>query len=47
MKFIGIKPSVNWKLQSQSELILIIFNMELTHLGYEASNCYVNSLIKT
>ena len=26
---------------SQSELIQIIFNMELTHLGSEASKCYI------
>ena len=41
MKYIdteSTKSYYNWKSLSLSELIQIIFNMELTHLGSEASN---------
>ena len=34
-----IKVKVNWRSSSLSELTPILFNMGLTHLGFEASNC--------
>ena len=32
-------PFVNWRSPSLSELTPILFNMEITHLGSDASNC--------
>ena len=35
---------VSWRPPCLSELTLIYFNMELSHLGSEASNLYINNI---